>query len=52
MNWSALWKIADVVWTLVAYIFVASATYRKEWSEATMWLAFLILNRMPAKERT
>lgn len=44
-----IWELLGHLCTLAAYCLIAYAAYRKEWGEATMWLVWLILDRMPRR---
>lgn len=48
-NSELLWELVHQLWIIAAYFFILYAIWRKEWQEATMWLVWLIYDRMPKR---
>ena len=49
-KWDLFWELLHGLWIGAVYILIVLAMWRKDWTETTMWLAWLIFDRMPKRE--
>lgn len=50
MKWELFWLVVEVLWRVALTYFIVVAISHKEWNEASMWLLFLILNKIPKEK--
>jgi hypothetical protein len=51
-KWDIFWEFLHGLWIIAIYILILLAMWSKDWAEATVWLAWLIYDRIAKPEAT
>jgi len=52
LKWKLFFTVAGIVWKIALWYFILDAISRKDWPEATCWIAFLIYDRITQEKNT